>query len=148
MRPTVTAKGYEKLTFQVDNERKDIRLHRAVYEAWHGQIPDGYQINHKDGIKRNNAPSNLEAVTGGENMAHAATTHLMATGKRNGVHTQPHTVRHGERNPQVELSADQVKEIRRKREQGELLETLAAEYKIDQSMVSKIARGKSWVHIK
>ena len=41
------------------------RVHRLVYEAFHGLPPDGdeYQIDHIDGDTLNNDPSNLRSVT-------------------------------------------------------------------------------------
>ena len=45
--------------------------HRVVWESIHGPIPEGLQINHKDLDKQNNRPSNLELVTGTENVQHA-----------------------------------------------------------------------------
>ena len=37
-------------------------VHRIVYEAFVGEIPDGYDIHHKDGNPINNMLSNLESV--------------------------------------------------------------------------------------
>ena len=38
-------------------------LHRAVYEAFVGQIPEGFHIHHKDENTDNNDPENLEALS-------------------------------------------------------------------------------------
>ena len=43
-------------------------VHVLVCEAWHGPRPEGMQVDHIDGIKSNNHPSNLEWVTQEENM--------------------------------------------------------------------------------
>lgn len=56
-----------------------IRTHRAVWEAFHGPVPSGMQLNHKDGDKLNNSLSNLELVTPKENMAHARANGLIVT---------------------------------------------------------------------
>lgn len=45
--------------------------HRLVYLVLVGPIPKGYTINHKNGIKDDNQPENLEAVSQQENCAHA-----------------------------------------------------------------------------
>ena len=38
-------------------------LHRVIWEAMHGPIPEGHSIHHKDGNKENNEPANLECIT-------------------------------------------------------------------------------------
>ena len=43
-------------------------VHRAVWEAFNGPIPDGLQINHIDENKLNNSLTNLSLVTPRENM--------------------------------------------------------------------------------
>ena len=42
-------------------------VHRLVWSAFHGEIPEGYEINHKDEDKTNNRLDNLELVTRKEN---------------------------------------------------------------------------------
>lgn len=46
-------------------------VHRLVAEAWIGEIPEGYEVNHKDGNKTNNEISNLKIVTPSENIRHS-----------------------------------------------------------------------------
>lgn len=53
-------------------------LHRAVYKAAFGEIPDGMQVHHKDGNKLNNHPSNYELLTLPEHMA----LHMAAPARR------------------------------------------------------------------
>lgn len=42
---------------------KDYYIHRFVFEAIKGVIPDGFEINHTNAIKNDNRLSNLELVT-------------------------------------------------------------------------------------
>ena len=64
-----------------------ISVHRLVWEAVHGPIPIGMQINHINGIKKDNRIINLELVTGSENVTHAYRIGLMrADGEHNGRH--------------------------------------------------------------
>ena len=59
--------------------------HRMIWESVHGPIPDGLQINHKNGVKTDNRISNLELVTGSENVKHAYRIGLKdARGCKNG----------------------------------------------------------------
>lgn len=50
--------------------RKRFYIHRLVYEAWIGNIPNGYDIDHIKGIKTDNRVSNLRAVSRSENLKH------------------------------------------------------------------------------
>ena len=47
---------------------KCMTIHRIVAETFLGPIPKGYDIDHIDGDKSNNAVTNLEIVTHAENM--------------------------------------------------------------------------------
>ena len=44
------------------NSSMRMRMHRYVWEYYNGEIPDGYQIHHKDRDKGNNDISNLELI--------------------------------------------------------------------------------------
>ena len=46
---------------------KGYRVHRLVYEAFIGPIPDGMQVNHIDEDKSNNRLDNLNLMTPKEN---------------------------------------------------------------------------------
>ena len=67
-------KGYVR----VNNPRRGYYrfAHRIMWEAAVGPIPDGMQINHKNGIKDDNRLENLEVVTASENTIHAYRTGL------------------------------------------------------------------------
>ena len=51
-------------------QRKGVRLHRAVWEKHHGEIPEGYHVHHKDENRRNNEPENLELLPGRVHLSH------------------------------------------------------------------------------
>lgn len=72
------AKGRELSQFlnpcgylRVKMNNKSIEIHRIVAKFFIGERPDGYVVNHKDGDKLNNSPSNLEYVTIAENIRHS-----------------------------------------------------------------------------
>lgn len=56
--------------------------HRVVWEAAHGPIPQGMQIDHLDANAGNNALSNLDLVTPQQNRARQAQRNLMHYGCR------------------------------------------------------------------
>lgn len=79
--------GYPKVTLSVSrSEIHHIQTHRLVWLCFSGPIPEGYQINHKDGDKLNPALKNLELATPSENMVHAVRKELLkpAVGSNNG----------------------------------------------------------------
>lgn len=45
-------------------------LHREVYMAHHGPIPDGWHVHHLDGDTSNNDPANLEALPAFDHLSH------------------------------------------------------------------------------
>lgn len=67
--PTKATNGYliVKLYCPKDDSYKRIYLHRLVYMAFNGEIPEGYEIDHIDGDRQNCALCNLKAVTHKEN---------------------------------------------------------------------------------
>ena len=79
---------YHRVTLYNGDIRKHLHVHRLVYEAFVGEIPKGYEVDHVDGDKNNNHYSNLEAVTASENVKRAYKLGLMIPkkGKLNGMH--------------------------------------------------------------
>ncbi len=55
-----TPTGYLQVRAVVGAERVHSLAHRLVWRWFVGSIPDGLTINHKDGVKSNNRPANLE----------------------------------------------------------------------------------------
>ena len=147
LKPTLSKTGYERVTFQHNKVRKDIRVHRAICEAWHGEIPEGLMVNHIDGVKTNNRPNNLEIVDHAANMRHAVMMGLSTIGLRNGAHTKPEKRRKGSLNGSAKLTEIDVISIRLARANGEKLAELAKKYSVDQSLIGKIARRDAWRHI-
>ena len=46
-----------------DRNHKNVRVHRACWEARRGAIPNGWVVHHDDGDKRNNNIENLECMS-------------------------------------------------------------------------------------
>lgn len=73
-----TEKGYKRAVIKLTGRKPlEIRMHKLVWHYYHGEIPEGKQINHIDGNKRNNNIKNLEIVTPSGNIQHAV--HVIKT---------------------------------------------------------------------
>lgn len=68
---TPLLKGYAQIPLCKDGKYTRRAVHRCVWEAFVGPIPDNLQVNHKDLNRSNNALDNLELVTRQQNMKHA-----------------------------------------------------------------------------
>ena len=85
IKPEILIDGYSRVAFYSKNTRIRKLVHNIVAEAFIGIKPEGFQCNHKDGIKTNNRPFNLEYITQLENMRHAYRNGLMAVGDKSGA---------------------------------------------------------------
>lgn len=75
LKPKLTNSGYHQVGCYFKGKYYWELVHRLVYEGVSGgPIPDGLQINHKDGNRVNNAISNLELVTPKQNAEHRKDT--------------------------------------------------------------------------
>lgn len=66
--------GYRRVDLRRSDGDKKIRvsrfIHRLVYETFKGEIPEGFEINHKNSFRDDNRIKNLEAITPIENIYH------------------------------------------------------------------------------
>ncbi len=71
IKPAESHDGYLKtMLLGDDGKYHTSRVHRWVALTFLG-LPDGLEVNHKDGNKKNNAISNLEYCTRSQNIKHA-----------------------------------------------------------------------------
>ena len=132
LRPCVNRIGYELVTLRLHGITHSSRLvHHIVAETFLGPRPSGKQINHRDGVKRNNAPTNLEYVTAQQNSQHAVDTGLGNRGVDNG---------------QSKLTEQDVVNIRRLYEHGNGAQ-LARAFGVSKSIVYAVVKRETWRHV-
>lgn len=122
--------GYLRVFVRVDGISYVACAHRVVYRFFNGPIADGKTINHINGKKADNRPSNLEQATMREQAIHAR----YVLGSRV-------LDCYGERHHHASVSDADVTEIRRRRAAGEVLTSIARDYNIAFQTVSKIVCG-------
>lgn len=137
-KPGIDKDGYFKYVLCCDNRRSYRFAHRLTYETFVGPIPDGQQINHKNGNKQDNRLANLEAVTPSQNTLHG----FRVLGRKPVLN--PHQ---GSTNGRAKLSESQAREVFRLRALGWSQQRIANEFGIDQTNVSRILLGKAWQHL-
>lgn len=125
--------GYLQVRAMYDKKRSNALAHRLIYLHFHGPIPDGMTVNHKNGIKNDNRPSNLELMTDSEQQMHAR--RILKVGRLD---------QSGERNAMAKLTLENVKEIRQRRLNGESLKSIAEDFSVGLKAISKIARLQRW----
>lgn len=113
-----------------DGTVKKFLVHRLVAIAFIPNPEGKPQVNHINGIKRDNKLSNLEWVTRSENQKHSIEIGLRSA--------------RGEKNSQSKLTKEQVLEIYHSNERGFIL---CKNYNIKQSTICDIKSGRSWYHI-
>lgn len=133
--------GYHLVQLWRGGKYKMFLVHRLVAQTFLGPLPDGREVNHKNGNKSDNRVENLEYVTRSENNRHAYRLGLMKnklTGK-------------GESHPLAKLTDEIVIEIRQafrpyNRSCGAV--ALAQKYGVDASTIHRAIDGRTWNHIK
>lgn len=128
--------GYRLVKIMIDGVQTTALAHRLVWRAIKGPIPPGLTINHKNGIKSDNSPDNLELATYSEQVVHAL--NVLRVGRID---------QNGQRNAMSKLNDAAVREIRRRRKSGELLWSIAKDFGITYQTVSKICRGDRWAFL-
>lgn len=128
-----TTAGYLQVRVMTRGVRHCALAHRLVWRHFNGQIPDGLTVNHINGTKSDNAPSNLELATYSGQVIHALRV------LKRGRLTQK-----GAANVMAKLTPEKVAEIRRRRATGERLKTIAADYDVSDRAISKVALGHRW----
>ncbi len=136
LKPGATSRGYLSVSLydgSIPKKPKSYTVHSLVASAFLGPKPDDKQINHKDANKTNNRASNLEYVTGKENIRHACDLGLIPVMRNN-----------------RKLSDDQVRYIRSQFSGSTphgLQARLARELNVTSNVVKEVRLGISYIDI-
>lgn len=123
----LTSKTYVSVGLSRAGRVKTCRVHRLIWEAFNGAIPQSLVINHIDGNPWNNNLKNLDCVTVQENILHAfRVLGRTPTGEK--------------------LTAKKVTTIRKARAAGASLKTLAQRFGVTGACIAHVATGKTWKH--
>lgn len=90
-------RGYFRVHIRYGGTVRHMLVHRLIATVFLGPPPTGRSVcNHLDGVKTNNAPSNLEWTTHKGNSEHAVATGLYPSGDRHGSHLHPESKPRGD----------------------------------------------------
>lgn len=131
-------RGYRRTMLSKNDVRKYFAVHRLVWMAHVGPIPDDMQINHKNGIKDDNRLANLEVVTASENAKHAYRV-LGLPGQKN-----PNP---GSKNGRAKLKESDIPKIFELRGDGLSQQAIGDLFGVSQTNISLILRKSGWKHL-
>ena len=131
--PFIVGSGYYQVDLHKQKKGFSSYVHHLVLETFVEPKSDGYQTNHKNGIKTDNRVENLEWITQSENIKHAFRTGLK-------------TIR-GIMHPNAKLRNEEVIEIRRLAKSGIKQTVIAKMFKVTKYNIYCIIHHKSWNHI-
>ena len=119
--------GYGRITVSSDGERRSYSAHRLAYEMKHGEIPSGVLVRHTCHNPACVRPSHLKKGSDFDN----------AQDRVNAGRCAPQD---GANNGNAKLTEEERLEVIRRRERGETLKSIAADYGVHFSTISVIAK--------
>lgn len=126
LRARVDHDGYLMVGLSVCGVRWTRTIHDLVAAAFHGERPDGHEIHHINRQRWDNRATNLRY-------------------KPEHLHITEHFT--GEANPNSKLTAARIEEIRTLLANGYSQRRVARQMQVNQSTVSRVAAGRTWVHV-
>lgn len=136
--------------------RRAVLVHRLVFEMATGEAPGEMEVCHQCDTPRCVNPAHLWLGTHADNMAdrdakgrvsHGEDHYLRRDPARHPLRARPELAARGEGHGRALLNDDIVRELRRRRADGETLHSLAACFGVDRSTVTRAIDGRSWRHV-
>lgn len=125
--------GYNRVVLHKENISCTCKVHRLVLTAFNGLPLEGQECNHKNGIKTDNYPENLEWLTHRNNMLHSRRVLGRCVGELQG---------------QAKLKNQDIPVIKRLLVEGRLTQRKIAEmFGVCQATIKDIKFGRHWAHI-
>lgn len=128
--------------------RGSAKAHRVSWELHKGPIPNGIEVCHQCDNPLCVNPDHLWLGTHAENMRDMAQKKRSTIGDRNPSRLYPERVARGERNGHAKLDETDVHALRIMARCGQKHGDIARVFGISSSLVSMIAAGKRWHHLK
>jgi hypothetical protein len=157
--------GYRAIRLTMSGKQYQFYIHRLVAIEFIGEVPNGYEVNHKDGDKTNNAVANLEYMTRSQNCIHAIETGLKVSlsgpdnplwkggkrppkpphsGERHWTKHKPECIASGERSGKNKVSFADVDAMRAAVASGAVQKRMAEKYGLSVAQVCRIINGRRW----
>ena len=89
LKQVITRDGYYRVALYKNSIGKRCMVHRLVYEAFNGTIPEGLQVNHISERKSDNRLENLNLMTPKENTNWGTGIERSHNKQINGKHSKP-----------------------------------------------------------
>lgn len=136
-------KGYGAFLFNGKNEL----AHRIAWILAFDGVPEGIYVLHRCDNPGCVNPKHLFLGTHQDNMEDMVAKNRQASGDRQGLSADPTKAARGERHGRATITEDQAKAIKSYGWQGCRASNISIFMDIDQQVVSKILRGRTWKHI-
>jgi len=121
--------GYKIIRIVHQGQRRFLKVHRLICEAFHGPCPENMMSRHLNGVRTDNTPDNLCWGTPQENSDDKIRHGTMCVGERHG---------------RAKITKKTAELIRQRYAAGESQVSIAADVGISQSVISETVLHKIW----